>query len=428
MYATAVNKEGSIKIYYQNFAKSLWVSTGVTGIPNDEKYFNDERLTSKVKDYTVKNLKIAEKHGLIEDIIKDYVKYNDIEPSIEYVKQKLRNKNEKTEAAQQLELKKSDSFLPYYKAFYEEKGREIRVKDSLKDYISNLNTLLAYEKMNGKLTLQSINDVKFLKAFELFLSKPINQKIKVYKGTKERTVNVKGELNDNTISKRISYIKVFLNWCEQNDHLILHPKIKAYKTIVSKYKPTIVILTDEELKQLKNLDLKNETDAALRDYMLVLCSTGMRFSDLYSLSKEDVEGGYITKRAQKTRIIFSVPISDETLAIIKKYEYSFKRFKNQTYNRMIKDLLRENKMCCYNVTVTTAKFNVIKTTEVEKCEEIGTHTGRRTFVARALKNGWSLADVMSCTGHKKIETLLVYRDLFAKEDSKRERFLQSLSI
>ena len=55
----------------------------------------------------------------------------------------------------------------------------------------------------------------------------------------------------------------------------------------------------------------------------------------------------------------------------------------------------------------------------KKRELISCHAGRRTFISRMFENGADIYDVMSCTGHKKIETLNYYIDKFGKDRVKR---------
>jgi len=431
MFAKAVIKEGSVKIYYKNSNKSIRVSTGVTGVIDEVKYFSNGKLTAKVEDFVNKNSLIATKLQQVNKIINDYIKLNDVKPPVDYVKLQLSTNGAKTEAEQEIQLKKTDNFEPYYDQFYKFKidgDKKVRVKDSCKDYVSNKNALLAYQKKYGDLTLNTMNSGDFIEAFEKFLSGAINIQITITtdKG-KERKVTVEGKLNGNTVSKRISYLKVFLNWLDVKKHISIDPEVEKYKVADLKYKTTIVILEKEEIQQLQALELTNETEIALRDYMIVLIATGMRYSDLYSLEKSMIDENekWITKEAQKTTGMFTVPIKPSTLELIKKYDYNFTRFKNQVYNRMIKKLLVDKKICQQNIKVKTRVNNKEITTTVAKYKEIGSHTGRRTFVANCFRTGFNIVDIMGMTGHKKVDTLIIYRDTFAKEDYKVDKFFAS---
>jgi integrase len=419
MYAQAVVFRNSVVIYYKHKKDAIRISTGITRIPNDIKFFKKGKLTGKVENYIEKNNVISNKLSFINDIIDGYINIYKTKPSTLYVKQKINSKAEEIDAQQKKEVKKWDSFEPFYDNFYKEKEEEALIQASLKDYVSNKNALLIYQRKYGKLTLEHMATSEFLKSFEKFLSQPIKDNL---------IKRVKGKLNDNTISKRSSYIRVFLNWAAGKDYITLPAKLTKYKTSVKKFKPTIVIFNDDEIKQLKKLNLKNETDIAIRDYMLILISTGMRYSDLYTLHKDDIQGEFITKSSQKTKVRFKVPINAFTKELIEKYNCTFTRFKNQVFNRFIKDLLEANNICCYTIQVNNFVYGKLDSIEKQKYQEIGSHTGRRTFIARCLKHGFSLSDVMGFTGHKKIDTLFVYKDLYAIDDIVKNKFIKNLSI
>jgi integrase/recombinase XerD len=60
-----------------------------------------------------------------------------------------------------------------------------------------------------------------------------------------------------------------------------------------------------------------------------------------------------------------------------------------------------------------------KTYTKKKRELITCHSGRRTFISRLIEDGADIHDVMSCTGHKKYDTLKFYVDKFGRERQKR---------
>lgn len=89
---------------------------------------------------------------------------------------------------------------------------------------------------------------------------------------------------------------------------------------------------------------------------------------------------------------------------------------------MIKELLKKHKICIYNISVTSSIMKKENITDVPKYNEIGTHSGRRTFIARCFRAGFNITDIMGFTGHKKVDTLLVYRDLFEKIMKRKKGF------
>jgi integrase len=61
-----------------------------------------------------------------------------------------------------------------------------------------------------------------------------------------------------------------------------------------------------------------------------------------------------------------------------------------------------------------------KTKESKKRDLITCHAGRRTYISIMVESGLGLYELMSTTGHKKIDTLKFYIDRFGK--SRREKF------
>ena len=66
----------------------------------------------------------------------------------------------------------------------------------------------------------------------------------------------------------------------------------------------------------------------------------------------------------------------------------------------------------------------------ERCEDvypkyslIGTHTGRRTFICNALKNGMPAHDVMKITGHSDYKAMQPYIDIVSRDvDNMMDKF------
>ena len=108
------------------------------------------------------------------------------------------------------------------------------------------------------------------------------------------------QMAQNTISKQIKTIKVFLNAATEekvNSNMIFKSKkFKAPSEDVAK-----IYLTKSEIEILYNLDLSFDLRLdRVRDWFIIGCSTGLRFSDLMYLKPENVDGEIIKVKTQKT--------------------------------------------------------------------------------------------------------------------------------
>ena len=100
------------------------------------------------------------------------------------------------------------------------------------------------------------------------------------------------------------------------------------------------------------------------------------------------------------------------------YKRQFKGYTNQALNRAIKEMLQHYNLYTNVITVDYMQKER-KTIELPKNEFISCHTGRKTFISIMIEYGLDTYDLMSMTGHKKIDTLKYYIDLFGIK--KREK-------
>ncbi len=150
-------------------------------------------------------------------------------------------------------------------------------------------------------------------------------------------------------------------------------------------------LEDHELKLLIDKKFNIERLEQIRDIFLVLCFTGLAFSDLKGLREEHIftdNNGkkWIRKKRQKTKNMCNIPLLEIPLAIFEKYKDHPCRVKgefvpipsNQKLNSYIKEIMD---LC-----------------GIQK--DISSHSGRHTFSTTvALANGVSMESVAKMLGH-----------------------------
>jgi len=109
----------------------------------------------------------------------------------------------------------------------------------------------------------------------------------------------------NTIGKHIKLLKTVLFEAQEDYHAIyVSKRFKSFSE-----ETTAIYLNEIELGLLENLDLSNNKRLLkVRDFFLLGCWTGLRFSDLMQLKPEHIGTNSIQLKAQKTNKMFVTPI------------------------------------------------------------------------------------------------------------------------
>lgn len=239
-----------------------------------------------------------------------------------------------------------------------------------------------------------------------------------------------------------AFMQSFYNFCVETKKYVNHTSIKKLtciktmlKTAAVKYGyPTntsyvnfsvqrdnleVIALTEKEFNSIVELDLTgNKRLDRVRDIFVFSCATGLRYSDLENLKRENIKDGFIKIIVKKTREALKIPITPIPHAILKKYSQMLTPLpviSNQKTNAALKDLC---KLAEINETMEIVRFRGKErvTTVLEKWQLISTHTGRKTFVTLSLSRGMSAQDVMGITGHKSYASFKRYVDI--TEDQK----------
>ncbi len=220
---------------------------------------------------------------------------------------------------------------------------------------------------------------------------------------------------DSTWHKYLTAFKTFMNWATDRSYNknLAYRKFKKPRLAET----DIICLTDEELWRVYNLDLsKNKRLAKVRDVFCIGCFTGLRFSDIAQLKKEDVKDNYLTVRTYKTKDAVRVPLRKEAKEIINLYISSphfLPTITNQKSNLYLKEL---GKVAGINDKISIVQYRGSERIEIKKpkYEFISNHTGRRTFVTLSLEAGARPEIVMEITGHKSYKTFKKYIKLTDK--------------
>jgi site-specific recombinase XerD len=172
--------------------------------------------------------------------------------------------------------------------------------------------------------------------------------------------------------------------------------------------PDKVYLNIEEIQQLANTPLNGALGAEVRRAFLFGCFSGLRISDIKSLTWGDIEhsakGIQIVKRQKKTDRKVFIPLHETAWGIINdKALHSHTEFIFPLQAR-----LKDN-----------VNNYLVRWAERAKLEKrIGWHTARHTFAVLSLESGADLYTVSKLLGHTNLQTTQVYAK--ATDKMKRE--------
>lgn len=142
---------------------------------------------------------------------------------------------------------------------------------------------------------------------------------------------------NNTIVGKLNRIRSIFNFAVDNRKISYNPfnniKVKKVDTEVE-------YLTEEEINKIINTEMITDAHSKVKDLFLFQTSSGLSYSDMLLLTKEDIqvegETYFINKKRQKTKIEFTSIILPFGIEILKKYDYQLPIISNQKYNQYLK--------------------------------------------------------------------------------------------
>ena len=292
-------------------------------------------------------------------------------------------------------------------------------KEKLSQKLNGVNTSLSFYEFvdefiknskNSKkpsTTKEYIYTIQDLKSFEKHNKRRIDWDtldLQFYESYMDYQYNVKGN-SQNLFGKRIKTIKTFLNDATKKN---INKHLMFYGFKVLKKRSDNIYLNEDDLKKIFKLDLsKNKRLERVRDLFIVGCRTGLRFSDLTSLRKEDISKDGIRFKSDKTGEVLNTVIIEETQEILEKYNYQLPKISRTNLNKYIKEVgeLADISEVSYKDTYKSGKAISKK---LKKYERISSHTARRSFATNMYKRKFPIYYLMKITGHKKESDFLNY--------------------
>lgn len=381
-----INSEGKCVIYirYTHNEKSFLISTGEKIMPEfwDAK---NQKAKKAYRGFTSLNDTLASKMEEV-NLIARVAKQQKIDPTIEYVKEKLNALQEGVQkAGAAAEPVQPDLFVLHEQFLVETDAQKAR--STIIEHRSTINHLKDFQEAKKyKLTFDRL-DTAFNEKFLHYLIKDKN-------------------FNNNTVGKHIKNLKAFLNWTTDKGYnsTLHYRKFKKPQAAVS-----IIYLSRKELDLIFQFDLsKKQKLERVRDLFVFECTTGLRYSDLCNLKLENIKNDYLDFVTIKTGDRLLVPLTSYARQILAKHEGALpKTVSSVRMNKYLKEL---GQACGIDEPVQQVKIAGGKRTEkvVPKYALITTHTARRTFITQSLERGIRPEVIMKITGHKDIKTMMKY--------------------
>jgi site-specific recombinase XerD len=157
-----------------------------------------------------------------------------------------------------------------------------------------------------------------------------------------------------------------------------------------------VFLNSDEMQRFAKVEIAGKLWPEIRRAFLFSCFTGLRISDLKSLTWGDIEREplQIKKRQQKTKNFVYIPLNPTAWEIINDKTI-------HKYDAYVFPVIAES--------LTNTNHYLKRAAELAEIEKpIGWHTARHTFATLTLENGADFFTVSKLLGHTKTSTTAVY--------------------
>lgn len=227
-------------------------------------------------------------------------------------------------------------------------------------------------------------------------------------------INERNHVN-NTINNELKVLKTFLNDIKDEIGDGLSNQYKSFKPFKEAEAPTVA-LNEDEFLSLQNLDLQSHALRIARDLFVLQVYTLLRRSDLMQIKPEHINLSKrtLTLNQLKTHDKITIPIPENCMQILSKWNYIIPNLHYTKYNEYIQEIC---KLADIKDDIQIVRYSGSMRLEETKpkYELITSHTARRTGITLLIKKGVPLNMIMKISGHKNVETLMKYERLTKEE-------------
>lgn len=228
----------------------------------------------------------------------------------------------------------------------------------------------------------------------------------------------KADLRNTTISKYMSFVRWFLRWAYNKGynptrvHETFKPKFKGVGGNIKE----VIYLEWEELIKLYSFRFPENKPSlsTVRDVFCFCCFTGLRYSDVAKLQKNDVKKNAIRIVSKKDVDGLIIELNKYSRAILDKYKdielpkgLALPVISNVKTNEHLKTM---GKLAGIDEPQRIVYFKGNKRFEevLPKYALLTTHCGRRTFIVNGLRLGVPSEVIMKWTGHSDYKAMKPY--------------------
>ena len=404
---------GGISLYFTNKGNSWRMALGISIKNLDVKKQNEISRQLKrnqdLEEYFPNEwgqVKIEKKK--IDGIIKNFFQKHSFYPSVDELKNLVKSSFHLEYENSRTQFNISSNFLEVFTEFHKHKLEGVQSGQyspfTNKDVLTFKNTIIDFQKYYKRnLIILDINEALIKSLFKFFRA--------------ERKSSdgflTQGGLMAKSITKRFDTLKNFVLWLRQY-RIYIHEDVKRWisdinlKQIISEVEK--YALDNDQLQLIRNVELdEGSPKCKARDMFMLVCYTGMRFSDLISLEKRHIisvgDMKVLRRRAQKTKKkIYEVELCKYAYSLVEKYDFNFNLMSNAKANQYLKEVLAGIDDFCIESTQYFDKSGY----PLKIWEIITFHQGRRTFITNLFRVGLNPFEVMKRTDHVKITTLEDY--------------------
>ena len=295
--------------------------------------------------------------------------------------------------------------------------------DFVEDYISNnvdlqeqtkkqqesaKNVIERYSKViNKKLRFEDIT-VDFRNDFVKYLKTTKHEKGDYYK--------------PNTIARIFKNIKTWMG-AAYDKGLTSNNDFKKKAFGVQKEEVDTVYLKAPEIEQMYNTDLSGSPRLEkIRDVFIIMCCTGVRYSDYLLLKKENIlPSGLIRITTKKTKTPVEIPMHDWVREIMKKYNGEFPPApSNQKFNDYMSEIVIKSGLE-RDVVITETRGTMTRNKTTKLSSLVTAHTARRSCATNMFLAGVPTLSIMKITGHKSEKVFLKYIRITQEENALKLR-------
>ena len=202
--------------------------------------------------------------------------------------------------------------------------------------------------------------------------------------------------------KNLDILKWFMNWAAEKGYRV-NMAYRKIKPAMEKVSPDQVILDQEELRKIFNYRTDSEELILVRDVFLFGCMTGLGYSEISQLSRENIKNGNIIYTPKKVFKKVEVPIVPAAQQILEKYSngeniYLFSLPPIQYYNLHLK-ILGKDAGLNKEVTIKYSIGSKTKEKRFRKWELMSSKVARKTFINMGAVKGIGLEVMSELSGY-----------------------------